>query len=131
MEKLKFKKKIRNLDVSKLDQYKLNNLSINLINVEYNPTKAFEKISKNSNGFLNNSFEMAFKILKKGKIKKFINGPISKKKFIDKKFIGFIEKPNYNFLLNTGLYLINRKEFRLLKKKTYEKSFICLYRKYS
>ena len=29
MKKLKFKKKIRNLDFSKLDQYKLNNSSIN------------------------------------------------------------------------------------------------------
>ena len=32
------------------------------------------------------------------------------------KFIGFKEKPNFNFLFNTGLYLINRKEFRLIKK---------------
>ena len=30
MKKLRFKKKIRNLDISKLDQYKLNNSSINL-----------------------------------------------------------------------------------------------------
>ena len=33
-----------------------------------------------------------------------------------KKFEGFREKPNYNFLLNTGLYLINKKELRFLKK---------------
>ncbi len=32
------------------------------------------------------------------------------------KFEGFREKPNYNFLLNTGLYLINRKELKFLKK---------------
>ena len=31
------------------------------------------------------------------------------------KFTGFKEKPNYNFLLNTGLYVINRKELKLLK----------------
>ena len=52
MKKLKFKKKIRNLDFSKLDKYKLNNSSINLINVKYNPKKAFEKISTRSNLFL-------------------------------------------------------------------------------
>ncbi len=33
-----------------------------------------------------------------------------------KKFEGFKEKPNYNFLLNTGLYLINKKELKFLKK---------------
>ena len=33
-----------------------------------------------------------------------------------KKFEGFKEKPRYNFLLNTGLYLINKKELKLLKK---------------
>lgn len=33
-----------------------------------------------------------------------------------KKFEGFREKPNYNFLLNTGLYLINKKELKSLKK---------------
>ena len=106
MKKLRFKKKIRNLDVSKLDQYKLNNSSINLINVKYNPKKAFEKISKNSNRFLKNSFEIAFKILKQGKIKKFINGPISKKKFLDKKFLGFTEFISKSFSIKNTCMLI-------------------------
>ena len=106
MKKLRFKKKIRNLDVSKLDQYKLNNTSINLINVKYNPKKAFEKISKNSNGFLKNSFEIAFKILKKGKIKKLINGPISKKKFLNKKFLGFTEFISNSFSIKNTCMLI-------------------------
>ena len=33
-----------------------------------------------------------------------------------KKFTGFKEKPSYSFLFNTGLYLINRNELKLLKK---------------
>jgi len=106
MKKLRFKKKIRNLDISKLDQYKLNNSSINLINVKYNPKKAFEKISKNSNRFLKNSFEIAFKILKQGKIKKFINGPISKNKFLDKKFLGFTEFISESFSIKNTCMLI-------------------------
>ena len=106
MEKLRFKKKIKNLDVSKLDQYKLNNSTINLINVKYNPKKAFEKISKNSNGFLKNSFKTAFKILKKGKIKKFINGPISKKNFFNKKFLGFTEYISNSFSVKKTCMLI-------------------------
>ena len=106
MEKLRFKKKIKNLDISKLDQYKLNNSTINLINVKYNPKKAFEKISKNSNRFLKESFQVAFKILKKGKIKKFINGPISKKKFLDKKFLGFTEFISNSFSIKNTCMLI-------------------------
>ena len=106
MKKLRFKKKIRNLDISKLDQCKLNNSSINLINVKYNPKKAFEKISKNSNRFLKNSFEIAFKILKQGKIKKFINGPISKNKFLDKKFLGFTEFISESFSIKNTCMLI-------------------------
>jgi hypothetical protein len=37
MIKLKFKKKIKLLDPLLLDEYILDNKSINLINVEYNP----------------------------------------------------------------------------------------------
>ena len=33
-----------------------------------------------------------------------------------KKFSGFQEKPSYNFLLNTGLYLINKSQLKILKK---------------
>ena len=52
MKKLKFKKRIKLLDPLLLDEYKLDNKSINLINVEYNPGKAFEKISTKSNKFI-------------------------------------------------------------------------------
>ena len=85
MKKLKFKKKIKILDPLSLDKYKLDNKSINLINVKYNPGKTFEKISTKSNKFIEGSFELAFKIIKKYKIFKFINGPISKKNFFFKK----------------------------------------------
>ena len=91
MRKLKFKKNIKVLEVSKLNKYKLNNKSINLIDVKYTPHKAFDKITKKSNIFIKKSFEIAFKILGKGKIKKFINGPISKKKFLNNKFFGITE----------------------------------------
>ena len=33
-----------------------------------------------------------------------------------KKFSGFKEKPRYNFLFNTGLYLINKNQLKILKK---------------
>ena len=91
MKKLNFKKKIRLLNAKKLSNYKLNNNSINLINIKLNQKKAFEKISKKSNEFIKNSFEMAFDILKKYKIYKLLNGPISKKSFLEKKYLGVTE----------------------------------------
>ena len=63
MKKLNFKKKIRLLNDKKLSEYKLDNKSINLINIKLNQKKAFEKISKKSNEFLKNSFEIAFDII--------------------------------------------------------------------
>ena len=45
MKKLGFKKKIKLLNTSKLKYYKLDNKTINLIDVKYNTNKAFEKIS--------------------------------------------------------------------------------------
>ena len=44
MKKLKFKKKIKLLNPLELKKYKLDNKSINLINVEYNQDKALKKI---------------------------------------------------------------------------------------
>ena len=42
---------------------------------------------------------MAFKIIKKHKIYKFINGPISKKNFLDKKYLGITEYISQRFNL--------------------------------
>ena len=46
MKKLKYKKNIKLLEIKKFKKLKLNNKSINLIDVKYNPKKPFEKISK-------------------------------------------------------------------------------------
>jgi 4-hydroxythreonine-4-phosphate dehydrogenase len=110
MQKLKFKKKIKLLNPSKLNEYNLDNKSINLINVDYNPDHAFEKISNKSNIFIENSFELAFKIIKKYKISKFINGPISKKTFLNKKFLGITEYISKKFKTNKTCMLIYNKE---------------------
>ena len=110
MKKLKFKKRIKLLQASKLNSYKLNNKTINLIDVEYNPDKAFEKISKKSNLFIKNSFELAFKIIKKNNFYKFINGPISKKNFLENKFLGITEYISKKFSIkNTCMLIYNKK----------------------
>ena len=106
MQKLEFKKKIKLIQVSKLKSYKLDNKTINLIDVKYNPDKAFEKISKKSNIFIKNSFDLAFKIIKKNNIHKFINGPISKKQFLKNKFLGITEYISEKFQANNTCMLI-------------------------
>ena len=106
MQKLEFKKKIKLLKTSKLKSYKLDNKTINLIDVKYNPGKAFEKISKKSNIFIKNSFDLAFQIIKKNDIHKFINGPISKKEFLKKKFLGITEYISKKFQAKNTCMLI-------------------------
>ena len=106
MQKLEFKKKIKLLQISKLKSYKLDNRTINLIDIKYNPDKAFEKISKKSNIFIKNSFDLAFQIIKKNNIHKFINGPISKKQFLKNKFLGITEYISEKFQANNTCMLI-------------------------
>jgi 4-hydroxythreonine-4-phosphate dehydrogenase len=106
MQKLEFKKKIKLLQISKLKSYKLDNKTINLIDVKYNPGKAFEKISKKSNIFIKNSFNLAFRIIKKNNIHKFINGPISKKEFLKNKFLGITEYISEKFQAKNTCMLI-------------------------
>ena len=91
MKKLNIKKNIKLLNSIKLDEYKLNNKSINLIDINYNQQKPFENVSSKSNHYIEQSFELAIKILQKKITNKFINGPISKKFFLKNKFLGITE----------------------------------------
>ena len=110
MKKLNFKKKIKLLEIDQLKKYKLNNLSINLINVEYSQKKAFDKISKKSNLYIEKSFNIAIKLLKDGYSDRLINGPISKKTFLNKKYLGITEYLTKKFLVNKSAMLIYNKE---------------------
>ena len=110
MKKLNFKKKIQVLDYKKLEDYTLDNKCINLINIKYNTNKAFEKISPKSNIYIKKSFETAFSIIKKNKLKKLINGPINKKTYLNKKFLGITEYISKEFnLKNTAMLIYNKK----------------------
>ena len=91
MKKLKFNYKINTVDknITKLDT--LNNKQINLVDVNYNFKRCFEKISNKSNDYIKNCFDIALEILKRDKLTKFINGPISKKHFLKGKTLGITE----------------------------------------
>ena len=66
MRRLKFKKKIRLINYKKIFDYKFDNNSINLIDVDYKTDKAFNKISQKSNSFIKKSFDVAFYIINSG-----------------------------------------------------------------
>ena len=110
MKKLKFKKNIRLIDHKNFDHKKLNNKSINLINVNYNQKKAFDKISKKSNKFIENCFKIAFELIKQKKIYKLINGPISKKNFLKKDCLGMTEYISKKFSIKNSCMLIYNKD---------------------
>jgi len=90
MKKLGFNFKI-NIIHQDMMVSQLKKKQINLLNVNYNPKKAFEKISSKSNLYIDNCFKVALKLLKKNITYKFINGPISKKYFLKKKYLGVTE----------------------------------------
>jgi len=70
---------------------KMNNKKINIINVNYNFKKPFEKISVQSNNYIAECFGLALRIIKKNKYSKLVNGPISKKSFLNGKSFGITE----------------------------------------
>ena len=64
---------------------------INILNVDYKFNKVFSKISSNSNKYIENCFSLSLKLIKEGKAHELINGPISKKHFLKRKFPGITE----------------------------------------
>ncbi len=89
MKALKYFADIKKIKFSK--NLKLNNKNINIVDVNYNFKKAFEKISYNSDQYINNCFKIALRLLKKKLAFGLINGPISKTHFLKKKYLGITE----------------------------------------
>ena len=58
MQKLKFRMHIKLIKYEDINKLKLDNKSINLIDIKYNALNAFEKISKKSNLFIKDSFKI-------------------------------------------------------------------------
>ncbi len=109
LKKHNYKKKIRILEKNSLDKYKLNNKKINLINIDYNPTISNRNNTSKTSSYINNCFDTAFKILKSGYSNKFINGPINKSTFLNKKFLGLTEYISKKFKIrNTAMLIYNK-----------------------
>ena len=119
MKKLNFKRKIKLINYKNYQNEKLDNKSINLINIKFNQKKAFEKISNKLNKFIEECFDTAFKILIKKKIYKFINGPISKKNFLKKKYMGMTEYISKKFFIKDACMLIFNKKLSVCPVTTH------------
>ncbi len=119
MAKLKFKKKIRLINKYNLKIQKLDNNYINIINVNYNVSKAFEKISSKSNNYIKKCFEVAFEIIKENKFKKLINGPINKTTFLNKNYLGITEFISSEFKIQKKAMLIFNKNLSVCPLTTH------------
>ncbi len=87
MKILKYKKNLNKiLHISHFSRH-----AINIIDVDYKFKNAFSKISNSSNKYIEECFKLSLNLIKEGKAHELINGPISKKHFLKKKFPGVTE----------------------------------------
>ena len=119
MKYFSFKKKINLLNHNKLKNAKINNDKINLIDI---PCKTFsKKSSKNYNlkKYINDCFYTAFSLLEKKITYKFINGPINKSTFLDKKYLGITEYISKYFNVKKFSMLIYNKNLSVCPVTTH------------
>ncbi len=88
LKKLKYKLELN--EINNLRNAKKN--IINFFNISFKYNKAFSKISIKSKKYIESSFDTALDIIKKNEDKFIlINGPVSKKAFLQKKYLGITE----------------------------------------
>jgi len=119
MRKLNVNKKIRLINFLNIEKYNFDNRKINLIDVKFDQKKPFKRISNKSNTYIEKSFEIAIQILNKKITNKFINGPISKKFFLKKKFLGITEYLAFKTKTKNFAMLIYNKELSVCPLTTH------------
>ena len=120
MKKLKFKTAINSLNYKNLNKEEVSNNKINLIDVNYSQRLTFKKISHRSNNYIKNSFKIAFDIINAGISTKLINGPISKKNFLKKNYLGITEFLAEKFKSKFNAMLIYNKELSVCPITTHQ-----------
>tara|TARA_Y100001970_G_C14212129_1_gene847530 strand:- start:957 stop:1907 length:951 start_codon:yes stop_codon:yes gene_type:complete len=115
MKKYNFKKKINLLSYDTFQKQKINNSKINIIDVEL-----VKNNIKSNNDYINNCFDLAFKILKSGYTYKFINGPINKTYFLKKKYLGITEFITNKFNNKKTAMLIYNKNLSVCPLTTHQ-----------
>ena len=82
------------------------NKVVNIIDVKFVKKFKFGDISTGSVNYINNCFSIAFDILKKNKKVALFNGPVSKKHFLKKKYLGVTEYISKKFKIENQVMLI-------------------------
>ena len=91
MKALKYKFDVKELSFKNLNLTKINNKKINIFNVNFNHNKTYDKITSKSSNYIKECCTVAVKLLNKTSSKVLINGPVSKKHFLNKNFPGMTE----------------------------------------
>ena len=91
MKKLGYKFKIKTILPTQIKKNINLPETINLININFNHKKSFDKISIKSNNYIKSCFSMALNLINKDNKISLINGPISKKYFLRGKILGITE----------------------------------------
>ncbi len=91
MKKLKYNIRINLIKENNILSTKIYKNKINLINVEFKFKKTFDKITNKSSTYIENCFNIGLSLMKKKIGFGIINGPISKKHFLNKKYNGITE----------------------------------------
>ena len=108
-KKYKLNKKI-NLINSELTKIKLINNYIYILDIELKKSISSKTQLNYNKQYLKNCFDESFKLLKKNFTYKFLNGPINKKDFLGKDFLGITEYISNSFnQKKTGMLIYNNK----------------------
>lgn len=106
MKNFSNKLSINDIEINKLRFCKTKNNKINLINVKYQKTID----NKGKQKYILECFKIAFKLIDTKFSHKLINGPINKKIFLGKKYLGVTEFiANYYKIKKFGMLIFNKK----------------------
>ena len=109
-KKYNFKKKFNLISEKNLNK-KLNysHKILNIINIDLDVHLSQKYLTNIEKFYIQKSFKVAFKLIKKGVSNKFINGPINKTKFLNKKNLGITEYISNKFKVkNTAMLIFNQ-----------------------
>ena len=110
-KKYNFKKKIFLISKINLNKkFHYNKKILNIINIDLDTYLNQNSKINIEKFYIQESFKIAFKLIKKGFTNKFINGPINKKKFLDKRNLGITEYISKQFKIQNCAMLIFNKD---------------------
>ena len=107
MKVYSFKKRIRIIEINDIFKNSYDNKYINIINIKLEKSKNKKYNNILLKNFIKKSFEIALILIQRGFTKKLINGPINKKNFLNKKFLGITEYISKNFKQKNGMLIYN------------------------